>query len=43
MWNYLAESIWNAIRLLAIGLIPGVLAGFLVKKCSRFIQHWLIS
>ena len=43
MWNYLAESIWNAIRLLAIGLIPGVLAGFLVQECSRFIQQGLIS
>ena len=43
MWNYLTESIWNGIRLLAIGLIPGVLVVSLVQECSRSIRQWLIS
>ena len=43
MWNYLTESIWNGIRLLAIGLIPGVLVVPLVQECSRSIRQWLIS
>lgn len=41
MWNYLTESVWNGVRLLAFGLIPGVLVGFLVQECSRFIQQGL--
>ena len=43
MWNYLTESIWEGIRLLAIGLIPGVLVVPLVQECSRSIRQWLIS
>ena len=43
MWNYLTESVWNGILLLATGLIPMGLVVFLMQECSRSIRQWLIS
>ena len=43
MWNYLTESVWNGILLLATGLIPMGLVVFLMQECSYSIRQRLIS